>query len=389
MESYIIVGGGLAGLTAANALAGRGDRVTVLEQSERLGGRATTREEQGYRFNLGPHALYRGGRAMRTRHDWKVAIRGHVPDVSRQSFLVYEGRKYDFFTGAGGILHTPLFRWSEKIEAVRMFTSLTRGSTLRGELMDHWLRRHTRSERVRALGAAIIRVSTYAADHARLSARAALDQFRLARRNGVLYVDDGWQTLVDGLANRARSLGVQIRTGQLVESLKALDASAVILAVPPRAVEQIAGGRLPVLRSVRAATLELGIRTLPEGAARFALGLDRPLYFSQHSAGTIYVAKYLTDTDDNANAQVELEGFADLAMPGWRQHADVVRFLPSLTVTHAIAAPDGRPDVDAAGIDGVALAGDWIGPEGMLADAAVASALRAAAMVQRRKVKAA
>ena len=41
------------------------------------------------------------------------------------------------------------------------------------------------------------------------------------------------------------------------------------------------------------------------------------------------------------------------------------------------------------GMENVAVAGDWVGPEGMLADAAVSSALRAAAMVQRRKTKAA
>src|SRR5690349_20413338 len=111
MESYIIVGGGLAGLTAANALAGRGDHVTVLEQSEHLGGRAVTLDERGYRFNLGPHALYRGGHAMRTLCEWKIPVRGKVPDISRRSFFVYAGRTYDFFTNAGGMLRTPLFNW--------------------------------------------------------------------------------------------------------------------------------------------------------------------------------------------------------------------------------------------------------------------------------------
>ena len=70
-------------------------------------------------------------------------------------------------------------------------------------------------------------------------------------------------------------------------------------------------------------------------------------------------------------------------MPGWRAEVDVERFLPDMTVVHAIAAPEGRPDVDALGMEGVALAGDWIGPDGMLADAAVASGLRAAEAVQR------
>ena len=61
MKQYVVVGGGLAGLTAANALAGEGRKITLLEQSERLGGRAITQQDRGYLLNLGPHALHRGG----------------------------------------------------------------------------------------------------------------------------------------------------------------------------------------------------------------------------------------------------------------------------------------------------------------------------------------
>jgi hypothetical protein len=60
-----------------------------------------------------------------------------------------------------------------------------------------------------------------------------------------------------------------------------------------------------------------------------------------------------------------------------------------MTVANAIFSPQGRPAVDELGIPGVALAGDWVGPEGMLADAAVASALRAAGVVQRQRLRAA
>jgi len=62
MQRFVVVGGGLAGLTAANALAGPGRSVVVLEQSEALGGRARTQVSKGYRLNLGPHALYLGAR---------------------------------------------------------------------------------------------------------------------------------------------------------------------------------------------------------------------------------------------------------------------------------------------------------------------------------------
>jgi len=191
---------------------------------------------------------------------------------------------------------------------------------------------------------------------------------------------------------------VEIRLGETVESLEACRADGIVLAVPPAAVERITSCRLPTLYPVRLACLDLGLRKLPEGAARVALGVDQPLYLSLHSAAArlappgaalVHVAKYLAGETDAASDRRELEQFVDLAIPGWREQLDLVRFLPQMTVTNAIFSPQGRPAVDELGIPGVALAGDWVGPEGMLADAAVASALRAAGMVQRQRLRAA
>jgi hypothetical protein len=50
-----------------------------------------------------------------------------------------------------------------------------------------------------------------------------------------------------------------------------------------------------------------------------------------------------------------------------------------------MATREGRPDVDALAPQRIFLAGDWVGPENMLTDAVVASALRAASMVQTSK----
>ena len=59
-----IIGGGLAGLTAANYLAKEGKNVIVFDKSNRLGGRSMTKNETGALFNIGAHALYSGGEAM-------------------------------------------------------------------------------------------------------------------------------------------------------------------------------------------------------------------------------------------------------------------------------------------------------------------------------------
>jgi hypothetical protein len=148
------------------------------------------------------------------------------------------------------------------------------------------------------------------------------------------------------------------------------------------------------LRPVRVACLDLGLSSLPEGAANFGLGIDRPLYFSVHSAAAqlapegaalIQMAKYLEADSEPAADRTELEQFADLLAPGWRDRAMMTRFLPSMIVSHGMATPDGRPDVDALHKEGIAIAGDWVGPDHMLADTVVSSALRAASMVQKGK----
>jgi phytoene dehydrogenase-like protein len=129
-------------------------------------------------------------------------------------------------------------------------------------------------------------------------------------------------------------------------------------------------------------------------SSSFALGVDRPFYLSVHSAtarlappgaAVVHVAKYLPpDHDGDAESdRREIEAFADVAQPGWRELVVEARFLPRMTVMEAIptAAANGtagRPGPRVPDVPGLFVAGDWVGPLGLLADASLASAELAA-----------
>ncbi|HZU80465.1 MAG TPA: hypothetical protein VE991_11165, partial [Acidimicrobiales bacterium] len=75
------------------------------------------------------------------------------------------------------------------------------------------------------------------------------------------------------------------------------------------------------------------------------------------------------------------------------EEADVVhsRFLARMLVMGAAPSPAsggmaGRAAVDDTGTEGVFMAGDWVGPDGLLADAALASG-RSAALSALRHVE--
>lgn len=55
--NIVVVGGGLAGLSAACTAAARGHSVTLLDKNDWVGGKAAEHSAQGYRFDMGPTIL--------------------------------------------------------------------------------------------------------------------------------------------------------------------------------------------------------------------------------------------------------------------------------------------------------------------------------------------
>ncbi len=416
----IIVGGGMAGLAAAAYLGRAGRSVLVLERSRNPGGRATTQDRDGFLFNLGPHALYRGGRAVEVLQDLGVEHNGQA--LPPGGFAGLSGRTYVLPAGASSLLTTRLLTVSEKVEFGRLFASLPRIDyrALKGISVAEWLNENVRHAGIRDLLNAFIRLSTYANEPGRMSADIAIGQLQLGTA-GVYYVSGGWQTLVDGLRRAAEQSGAVIKTRSPVASVDwsgalrgvrladgAFHASkSVLIAAPPRAAVSLIGPGCPaVLRDwaaravpVRSATMEIGLRKLPNPRKRFLIGIDRPLYFSVHSAiarlappggAMLHLAAYRSsgESRDDADTEAELMALMDRLQPGWRDLLVARRFLPDLTVVHALPSPPhglaGRPDPQVPDIPDLYVAGDWVGSEGWLLDASLASARRAAELILTR-----
>lgn len=343
-------------------------------------------------LNQGPHALYVGGPAGRLLKESGIELDWWQP-ASAASVFPRDGKARRTLGGSG-----QLGRWFLRLQR-------TDPQGLAEISAAEWLRRELPSERARQSAAALIRVTTFVADQESLSAEVAATQLKIGLLPGVRYLRGGWQSLVDALAAKAEAAGVTLRTRAAVRGLargpegwnlsldsETLGADVIVLAAGgPDAAAKLLGDAAPTAPGPPAelSVLDLGLRRLPRRSRRFALGIDKPTYLSRHSPPEHRDGVLLTLASYAREPREALEELADEVQPGWRGEATLERFLPRMVAVSAIATAAGgglagRPAVDRG--EGLYLAGDWIGDEGWLVDAALASGGAAAAAALRAPV---
>jgi phytoene dehydrogenase-like protein len=393
-KKAIVIGGGPAGLVAAARLAEGGVETTVLEGASHFGGRAASEWREGFFLNQGPHALYAGGPAMRELKAMGIELPWWNP-ASPNSVFVRAGKARR--SPGGVVAMAPLLRQIYRRAP----------EELAGLSTTEWLRQTLRSEKARAAAAALVRVTTFVADQEQLSAEVAVRQLKLGIAPGVRYLEGGWQALVDRFVAKAEGAGATLRARAGVRIVhqeaggwtvgldgETLHADLLIVAVgDPETVAKLLGEKAPAAPGPAAelSVLDLGLRSLPRRTRRFALGIDAPTYLSRHSPPDQRDGALLSLASYAREPRRALEAMADTVQPGWRERLIFDRFLPRMVPVSAIASAEtgglaGRPEVDRG--DGLYLAGDWVGPEGWLVDAAIASGAAAAAAALRKPVSA-
>ena len=386
-----VIGGGLAGLAAAAFVARSGVPVVVHEQRNRLGGRSTTDDRGGFRFNQGPHALYVGAEASAVLADLDISPAGSVP-VTRGARMVRGGVSHLAPGGPGSLMLTRLISARDKVALARLLTRLDKldPSELASITVDEWIGQFTDRPVVADVVQALVRLSTYVNAPSVLSAQVAVQQIQRALASGVLYLDGGWERLVGQVADAVVAAGGRIERGEPVTELP--DAAAVIVATGgPALASTLTGHPFVAGPPAEAAVLDLALTV--RARHRYVIGVDEPIYLSDHSTpagmappgrASVSLAQYLApDGEPGAEPNRErLRAFARYAGITADQVVDE-RYLHRMATVTAIATAEhgglrGRPAVSVPDQPSVFVAGDWVGPSGHLVDAALHSAREAA-----------
>lgn len=378
-----VIGGGLAGLAAAALVARAGRSVVVREKRGVLGGDATSVVKQGFTFNQGPHALYRNGPAERVLTSLGVQLRGGRPPTKGR--LVFDGQSEIAPGGPLTLLQTKALRPKEKFEVGKLLGRLPKldAGAVSHLTVNEWIDGLCGTQRSREMLHAIVRLATYCNQPEAMSADVAVAQLQMALGAGVLYLDHGWQSLVDQLAVTP---GVHISTNDVLDEVP--NTPAVIIAAGGAALaEKLTGRSFDVGPAAHAGCLDLGLNRRPD--EDLVIGGDVPFYFSNHSAvadlappGHFHatVIQYLA-----AGEEPDADAIKAFTKHGGVGDEDVVESRSLHRMTPVTSMPTasrgglaGRPKATDSGHPNVFLAGDWVGPIGHLADASLASAETAA-----------
>ncbi|MEV0182582.1 FAD-dependent oxidoreductase [Streptomyces sp. NPDC050625] len=378
MQRITVVGGGLAGLTAAITAAEAGAKVTVHEAHHTLGGRARTAEGP-YRTNEGPHALYSGG-----PHWVWLKQRDLIGPVAPVPPLEAARLR---------LRHHGVLRRTPPFAMLKLLRRSAQQAPVDEDFMS-WATRQAGEEGARA-AANYSAVALFHHDPGALSA--AFVQQRLRRATKLPpeahYPRGGWANVIDRMAARAWNLGVRMETLSRVDTLPT--DTPVVVATSLEAARRLLKDDSLSWTGGRTALIDLALRTR-RGDAFAVSDLDAPGWLERFTAQDRSLAPAgeqlvqgqipIGPGESRADGIARAERLLDLAFEGWRERVTWRREALANGRTGAVDLPGtswrDRPAIDRG--DGVYLAGDQVAAPGVLSEVSFNSALTAVSLALGR-----
>jgi 15-cis-phytoene desaturase len=424
-ERVVVVGGGLAGLSAAARLAAQGYSVTLLEKTPKPGGRAITIPLKGFNFNFGAHAIYGRDRSVLRRYERELGLKVDWQPFSPRKVIYDEGESTTVMPATlEGVLRTRVLDAQHKLrfvyEIAQTIGALEQGES--GVRIGDYLA--PQPAPLRKLLLDLASSNFFTSEPERIPSPLYFQYYRrlFTSTRPVSYIGGGWQSIVDGFAEiltrhggtivaRERAQRVVVEDGRVSEVEGKADtyrADRFIFCVPPSELQLLFAGtpQLPLFE-------EFG-RYRPTEVVVYDIGLDRrierPFTYVYHRPGRGYITDisyydrtcvppggqllqavtYLSSREvaaGGADAKVAfIESLYDKHYPGWRNRLVARRISKRATVQEIKCVDDQRlMPVKFYSLDNAYFAGDWCEGEGQLSELSFSSAYEATERILARR----
>jgi phytoene desaturase len=169
----VVIGAGAGGLCAAARLCHAGLRTIVVDDKERIGGRASTEEIDGFKVNIGAIAIELGGVFEETFNTVGAALDIRTPEPASSFFI--DGKLIDVGRGGWSLLLGQLTKQASRI--LEKFADARAGNLPDGrQSTEDWLKSYTSNTSVHAIFRNLC-AAIFACNAAELPARAFLTYF--------------------------------------------------------------------------------------------------------------------------------------------------------------------------------------------------------------------
>lgn len=224
----LILGAGAGGLSAAARLVAAGQKVLVVERLDRVGGRASSEQIEGFTVNTGAIAIERGGVFEETFDLLGVPLDLREPSPATVFYI--DGKVINVAKGGWGLLLGGFTKQAAKIGA--KFADARAGDLPEAKLSTaQWLAQYTRNETVHAIFRNLC-AAIFAANADELPARAFLTYFAVKgafKRFG--FCPRGTVGLWDDLTAAIRARGGQVWLNSSATALHCADGAVTAVDV--------------------------------------------------------------------------------------------------------------------------------------------------------------
>jgi 15-cis-phytoene desaturase len=422
-HDVVIVGGGLAGLSAAARLAKKGKKVILLERGQ-IGGRAVTLNLKGFSFNFGAHAIYgRDTSILQTlQKELNISIDWKDFNPNKAKYDLGDSLT-DVPANIKGLFRTKVLKGTDKLTfTFNIFKTMIAVEKGKAHLsIKEWMEEQHISDDVKKMMLTLASSNFFTKDPESIPSTVYFDYYRrLFKTNKpVAYIGGGWQALISQFVNVIEENGGEIVTKQKVEKVsienhqvtaveskgRIFEAEEFLFAIPPKELAKLFAETKMTHLMQHYASYEPNYVFVYDIALKERIDVPYTYIYDRKERMFITDISYYDESCVTGNGQLlqaiaymnkddigdkeiverykhKIEALYDKHFPGWQEQLVVPR-ISKRAIAQEVAWNMNQKPMPVAFPDlrNSYFAGDWCEGEGQLSELSFTSAYQAASYI--------